>query len=55
MTLPRRQFLPVGGVLLSVIARSQGGNPSTRPVRVIVPFAPEGGDALARLIARSFQ
>ena len=52
--LSRRQFQTLGAALLGfpAIVRAQGKYPS-RPVRVVVPFAPGGGtDTLGRAIAQ---
>ena len=60
MTLLRRQFLRLGGLatalpLVSRIARAQSQSYPARPVRLIVGFAPSGGnDIVARLIAQWF-
>ncbi len=58
MTLLRRQFLRLGGLattlpMVSRIARAQSQSYPARPVRLIVGFAPSGGnDIVARLIAQ---
>ena len=56
MTLIRRQFLRLGGlcVALPMVSRiASAQSYPTRPVRLIVGFAPSGGnDIVARLIAQ---
>jgi len=56
MNLPRRQFLHLaaGGAALPAVSRiAWAQNYPTRPVHVIVPFAPAGGsDITARLIGQ---
>src|SRR5262245_64594237 len=56
MKLPRRQFLHLaaGSAALPAVARiAWAQNYPTRPVHVIVPFAPAGGsDITARLIGQ---
>ena len=56
MSLPRRQFLQlaVGGAAVPAMSRIASAQTyPTRPVRVIVPFAPAGDtDLVARLMGQ---
>lgn len=59
MTMLRRQFLKTAGALLATaasgLARAQQAFP-TRPVHIIVPFAPGGvGDILMRIAGKTLQ
>ena len=56
MNIPRRRFIHLAGSAAALLVASRVGAQTypTRPVRVIVPFAPGGPADIAKTLGASF-